>query len=271
MASLAKAAVGLFVCLFFYGSVAATAVDGFAPPRGKGKKPERQRFMSTGTVEALLPNSVIRFSLPNKEIWHVKLAPPKRERDKRTRRYVFKGGTEVQVTGTAKADFLRRGMYIRFSAGFDAKGKSSDTIDLLTIFTPDESRKLGIFREGFAAGDDEVGKKAGATKQFLVSGQLASFKNGIMSVVVGGTKVQIAVAEDAQINVDVNDASLAQKGDKIEVEGHYFQKGAVLGKIVKIELSKPLVGTAKKSKKKPKKSKRPAAKKPKTEPESQQE
>ena len=116
---------------------------------------------------------------------------------------------------------------------------------MLTIFSPNESRKVGIFREGFAEG----GKEAGATTQYLVSGQLASFRNGKMSVVVGGRRVQIAVADDVKIKVDVSDPSLAQKGDKIEVRGHYFQKGAVFGEIVAIELSQPLVGASKKTNK----------------------
>ena len=242
MASLARNAVVATVCLFFFCSLTTA---GFAAPRGKDNKPKRQRFTSTGTIEALLPKSVIKFTLGTKETWHVKLKAPKRQRDKQTKRYVFKGGTDVQVTGTAEPNFLRSGMYVRFSAGFDAKGKSSDVIDLLTIFSPNESRKVGIFREGFVEGE----KEADATTQYLVAGQLASFKKGKMIVVVGGRRVQIAVAEDIKIKINVSDASLARKGDKIEVRGYYFQKGAVFGEIVAIELSKPLVGATKKSKK----------------------
>jgi hypothetical protein len=254
MPLLAKNAVITTVCLIFFCSLTAPDVCGFAP-RGKDNKPKRERFTGTGTVEALLPNAVIKFTMASKEIWHVKLEAPKRQRDPKTRRYVFKGGTDIQVTGTAEPSFLRTGMYVRFSAGFDARGKSSDVISLLTIFSPNESRKVGIFREGFAEG----GKEAGAKTQFLVAGQLANFKNGKMSVVVGGKKIQIAVAEDVKINVDVSDPSLAKQGDKIEIKkGYYFQKGAVFGEIVEIELSEPLVGKTKKSrrsssKKKPQK------------------
>ena len=260
MATLAKTAIATVVCLLIF-STTATAV-GFAPPRGKDKKPKRQRFMHTGTIVALLPNSVIKFTLGTKDTWLVKLVAPKRVREKK--RYVFKGGTEIEVTGTAQPGFLRSGMYVRYSAGFNAKGKSSDKIDLVTIFTPNKIRKVGVFREGFV--EKEGGNKAGAITQFLVCGQLASFKNGKMTVVVNGKKVQVDVAKDVKIMVDVSDPSLVKKGDKIEVRGYYFKKGAVFGESVKIELSKPLGGAKKKSKKpkKPNKPKRSASKKPKS-------
>ena len=260
MATLAKTAIATVVCLLIF-STTATAV-GFARPRGKDKKPKRQRFMHTGTIVALLPNSVIKFTLGTKDTWLVKLVAPKRIRKKNTRQYELKGGTEVEVTGRAQPDFLRSGMYVRYSAGFNAKGKSSDKIDLVTIFTPNKIRKVGVFREGFA---EEEGNKAGAITQYLVCGQLASFKNGKMTVVVNGKNVRVDVAKDVKIMVDVSDPSLVKKGDKIEVRGYYFKKGAVFGESVKIELSEPLGGAKKKSKKpkKPSKPKRSASKKPK--------
>ncbi len=141
MRSLARTAVVMSVCLFFFSSVAATAIDGFAPPHGKKKKPMRQRFMATGTIEALLPNSVIKFTHGTNETCLVKIEAPKRQRDKKTRRYVLKGGTEVEVTGTAKPDFLRAGMYVRFSAGFNAKGKTSDEIDLIRRWIADGAER----------------------------------------------------------------------------------------------------------------------------------
>lgn len=262
MATLAKTVIATVVCLLIF-STTATAVGFARPGRGeKNKKPKRQRFMHTGTIEALLPGGVIKFTLGTKDTWHVKLAAPKRHRDKKTGRYFFKGGTEVEVTGRAQPDFLRSGMYVRYSAGFNAKGKSSDKIDLVTIFTPNKIRKVGVFREGFV--EKEGGNKAGAITQFLVCGQLASFKNGKMTVVVNGKKVRVDVAKDVKIMVDVSDPSLVKKGDKIEVRGYYFKKGTVFGESVKIELSEPLGGAKKKSKKpkKPKKPKRFASKKP---------
>lgn len=78
---------------------------------------------------------------------------------------------------------------------------------------------MGIFPEGFAEGR----KQKGAKTQFLVAGQLASFKNGKMTVVVGGKKVQIAVAKAAKINVVMNDPSLVRKVDKFDVRGQYFK------------------------------------------------
>lgn len=258
MASFKRTAAVWVACLTFVFVAAATPASGLAQARGKKKtdEPKRQRFDSHGTIEALLPNSIIKFTLSTKESWFVKLEAPKRHRDKKTRQVTYKGGTEVQVTGTAVKEFLRPGMFVRFSAALNAKGRSSEEIDLLTIFTPNEQRKLGIFREGFAEEEEQDN-----TTRYLVAGQLASFKKGRLSVAIGRRKVQVTVAADATIKVDVNDLSLVRPGDKIEVKGHFFKKGAVLGKTVTIELRQPL-GVAQEKKKKTPRSRRRSPKKP---------
>jgi hypothetical protein len=163
--------------------------------------------------------------------------------------------TKVQCTGTAEPDFLRSGLYVRFSGEFDNRGTGKGDLSELEIVTPSEIVRPGVVRDEPGGLDEKPKKKVkNEGGKFLVVGQIRSIKNGQLLVAAPTvpTGLKVNVAAGAKINVDVNDVTLAQQGDEIEVKGNLVQPaqngqpGQVVASEVTIKLAKPLSALSKK-------------------------
>ena len=107
-------------------------------PPGRGKRPAQlptELFRAEGTVEAI-GRGVIQILTDSNQPWMVWIAPE----------------AKIHVLGTAKADFVRPGMFIRFKAEIDkrSKGKIKEKVNELTIFTPfrEPQDAVGLWPEG---------------------------------------------------------------------------------------------------------------------------
>lgn len=106
-----------------------------------------------------------------------------------------------------------------------------------------------------APGDRPAGRRAGKSPQqnlegqnLLIGGQIASIKGEgrvTLNVPNLSPKLRVQIAEDAEIDVDVAELSLARPGARIDLVGMMFQPG--MGQIseANIELAEPLAGSAK--------------------------
>ena len=240
---------GLLVGLLLVSVHAAQAQYAQAQP------PKKEKFDASGTVQGV-SGLVIQMTI-GEDAWLVGLTPPKRKYDKEKRQYVSEGGTELKIEGTATLDFLKRGMFVRYTANFNRKGKTDDKVNSLTIFTPNDSQRVGIFPENPAIALDP--NDAAATAPYLVAGTLVSAKNGKLSVRVAGRTISAELAEEPVVNLSVSDLRYLAKGAKIDVKGHYFVKGKAIGETVEVQLVEPLTGTAKKPPAKTPPAKKPAA------------
>lgn len=232
--------------LVVVGVSAAVAAQMGRPPLGRGGlQPPVEAFASQGTIEGIAPGRIQMLSSTNQR-WMVVTSPQ----------------TRIELSGTATADFLAAGMYVRFTAEIDKQGNVKDKVSQLTIFSPSRQSPPGIQpagaageagaggeqeKLGAAPGRAEGGKrhaKPGGGVQagaYAVAGQIAGVQNGVFSVAAPGATLTIEVAEDAKIDLQVADLRFARQGDKISVQGKMVpgKPGLVQALYVKIEAAAP--------------------------------
>lgn len=164
-------------------------------------------------------------------------------------RWVFKLAqtTELQVTGMASVEYLRPMMFIEFEADLDRRGKSSNPVTEVTIFTPSQQRFPGVFPAGMGGPDEAAGgaapaakKDPNATTRYKVLGRITAMKNESLTVNASRAVVRVDLAKDAKVKLDVADLSVVQKGDKIKASGSSVREGFADAKSVTIELAQPL-------------------------------
>jgi hypothetical protein len=232
-------------------------------------KPELEPFAAEGTVQAVTRGR-IQMSTDSAQNWTLMVDPK----------------AVVHVTGAAEPDFLRNGLSVRFTAELDKGGVANEKIQQLTIFTPSPENPPGVWPEGErpAAGKGPEGElrggidadngpairkapeggrrrgsgadngpaaaKALAPGVYTVAGRITSFRKGRLTVNAGRSTVRADVAEDAKIDVDFADYSLAKQGDKISVtKGATFagRAGLAQAQELTITLSEPLAPPKKKT------------------------
>jgi len=163
--------------------------------------------------------------------------------------------TKVKCTGTAEKEFLRPGLYVRFSGDFDNRGAAKGELAELAIVSLSETVRQGVVQNS-PAGLAEPPKKKVKYEggNYLVIGQIKGVKNDQLEVTVPGVPsgLKVSLAETAKINVEADDVSLVQQGDEIEVKGNLVQPGQngqpgqVVAGDVTIKLAKPLSAQSKK-------------------------
>jgi hypothetical protein len=177
---------------------------------------------------------------------------------------------KITVAGTAEPGFLKGGLFVRFEAKLDKQGNVKEDVTKLAIVVLSENNQLRLDPD-IGPGDDlkELEKKGPVN--YLIIGRLKSFKKSELQVVTPGKDIKAKLAEKPEITVDVDDLSLVNVGDKIEIKGKLRQApgaggvaaapGLVFADEIKVTLANPLAGkksAAKKagkktSEKKPKK------------------
>ncbi len=164
-----------------------------------------------------------------------------------------KGKPKIEVTGTAMADSLAPGMFVKFKGDFDNKGEGKGEVKELEIFTPGEKEPLAATPSGGAV--DVSASKKGPTSTFPttyeIAGRITGTKNRTITVTCPGLTVHAEVAEDAKIKVNVADLRFASAGDKVEVHGwtgNMKGRQVAYATEVKVQMANPLPGTAPKKK-----------------------
>lgn len=210
--------MGLFV--FVIGVLAAPASAQFGVQgRGPGgrkqpgvKAPPPERFSASGTVEGVIRGK-IKIKSKTDQVWIVNLTK----------------GTEVVVKGEADPETLARNMWIRATMGIDRKGRTHKPVEALTVISRREDTVIGVFPVQAAAGFDEPApdpkaqQDPNATTDYDVVGMLTGMKKGKYTVKTLAANKQVDIefemAEDAKVDVSVDDYSLAKPGDEITVSG----------------------------------------------------
>ena len=172
---------------------------------------------------------------------------------------VYDKFSNVEVTGKAKFEYLRPGVFVRFTvAEKDKKGNATGEISGLTVCSPDD------LPAGVESDDLE-----GVSGPWLVTGLIKQIaKTGKATVAAGQTAIKIQFPEDIDIAIASRDYGLAQEGDTVTVNGHEIvaPDAKTPGRFVAVKLDIQLVEPAGIP---PKKGKKPAkpAKTPKGKPE----
>jgi hypothetical protein len=159
----------------------------------------------------------------------------------------FDDKSKIKVTGTATADFINKGLFVRFKGTFDRHGKGTEPIKEFVIFTPDADNSVGAVESGGSNAFDEPtpGKKKGPpppTAMYEVAGRITAAHLNLITVDCGNMKIRAEVAPDATVKLDSSDLSWASSGDLAKVKGSVDQPphGTAIASEVSIELSTPL-------------------------------
>jgi hypothetical protein len=188
-----------------------------------------------GTIEAISQGEIKMVSKVNQPV-----------------RIMILPATVIHLTGTASPDYIRKGVYVQFTADVDSKHAVKEKISHLTVFTPTREKGAGLISADapeamgapdstFPAQDTGTGKSSKHTgtsshkssgnghkppapvklpATCIVRGQVKSCTSGNLVIVAGrGGKIEAVMADDAAIRVDVADLSAASKGDAITVQG----------------------------------------------------
>ncbi len=212
------------------------------------EKPKQEKISASGTIKGVVPGGLLVVSAEGDQ-WQVALDPK----------------AEVYVSGSATPSFLRPGMLVKFNGKFNKKAETVEPLSSITVFTPRQEKKpsgeeagggsdlaKGLFQIEEPSPEKEKKKPV---ESFDVSsgGAIVSARGGKLSVRGAEAMFKIALADDAQVALDVSDYRLAREGDKIELEGWTYQGDVtkVIANRVTIRMTEPL-GEKKKEVVKPK-------------------
>jgi len=157
---------------------------------------------------------------------------------------------------------------VRFEAKLDKKGNVKEDVAKLAIVVLSENNQLMCDADIQPGEELEDLEKKGPVN-YLIIGRLKSFKKGELLVATPVKDIKAKLADKPEITLDVDDLTLVNEGDKIEIKGKLRRAfgaaaaatpGFVLADEIKVTLAKPLVGKKSAAKKKVKKT---AEKKPK--------
>jgi hypothetical protein len=159
---------------------------------------------------------------------------------------------QVSYVGTAKADWLRPGMWVRFRGSFNARGQMETPLGELSVFTPRRDDRLGLmpeerFGEGLFGDDKPSARGPGAKAEavpYSVAGRVAGLSRGKMRVAAGPMPLVVDLPDEVRISIDVADVTLARQGDVVEVQGWSSPMAPyrVMARRVTIRSEEPLTG-----------------------------
>jgi len=240
----------LFVVAGLLLDVVGAEAQNFRRPAGR-EKPKTEPFSGDGSVVALAAGRVQMHTIADQN-WMIWIAPE----------------AVIHVIGTAEPDFLRTGMCIRFTANIDKNGKANAPVEQLTLFTPTPNAPIGVWPEGMSPSDEGYQDPNGAMggmqggmgngmqggglaknqpapqfARYTVAGRITRARSGKFTVNCGRGLVEIQLAEQPEIKIDIVDYSVVKPNDRISVtKGKMFpgQMGIAQAQELTFELSEPL-------------------------------
>ncbi len=162
-------------------------------------------------------------------------------------------GESVEVKAPATLQFLKRGMTVHFTAEFNAQGKAVSEVGRITVFTPTQDKRPGVYPMGgggaspalkaiFNDGDRPVQPVQPQSKTFAVAGAIRSLTPMAIVVAAGSTAVTAPLGQTTSVAVEVKDLRYARPGDKIRINGWYIpaQPGRAYAKSINVTSTQPL-------------------------------
>ncbi len=226
-----QARFSLGLCLF--AVLVIVSESSVALAQATKKPPER--VSGTAKIEALVPPDGFQIKL-KEETFLLK----------------FKKKTPPRVTGTATFDLLKPGHSMQFNAMFNKKtGQVRDPVKKFILYTECAEFTPGVFEDTLVkvGPDDDP-----AYSPYVVSGQVKNVRGQtvLLSVPGVGATVKVEVAENAKIDLNIDDISVVQPGDSITLsradKDPKNPKNVNLS-LGTIKLAKPLSAPSKQAKK----------------------
>ncbi len=168
--------------------------------------------------------------------------------------------SQIQYLGTAKIEWMKQGLYIRFATELDEKMQASKPLSEIELFTPrndvrrarnEEELKRnvpGIYPAGVAKGtnlleDPKKGKEVTPkSQQCNVVGQIMLFDKEAIMVQAGAARLKVPILETTKVSVRFNTVELSKAGDAVKVSGLFSPKtpDQVMAQSITITGAQPL-------------------------------
>jgi hypothetical protein len=145
----------------------------------------------------------------------------------------------VFVQGKLKPEQLQQGMIVRVTGTLKGTAIDGDVSEV-KIYTSADGYQPGVLQD---APDQPA----------TITGQLASAKNGVLTINAGRKRVTAKLAEGAKIILDTKDYSIVKGGEPIYIDGRTTDGKNVTARKIVITIGQPLeepkpTGKAKKAK-----------------------
>jgi hypothetical protein len=167
---------------------------------------------------------------------------------------------KIEVTGTADPDFLKPGLWVKFTGDIN-KGKVSAPVNELEIVDQRTAMVNEKEKSRSAQTSTDAGAKKGkgaatgtAANSGPILGKITAYKSNELTLETGSGTVKADLGPNPSIKVNVSDFSWAQPGDTVDVKGWYMQPGAAMAQDIKVTIKDPLGDNSKKKAKADKKS-----------------
>lgn len=134
--------------------------------------------------------------------------------------------TRFQFIATAKPAFLQRGMLVRFQGTFNQAGVSLSPVTKVELFQPISGKVAGHARQQYIPGvypeQHEQNQPLPAVATCDIVGAVTGLDpSGLLLVQAGKQPVRVQLSPDVTFELRLNNLSLAQEGDPVNVAGFY--------------------------------------------------
>lgn len=200
--------------------------------QAQGKKPERKNVQLKGSIEDMARGGIAKIIDGNQAEWFVKL-------DQKT---------AFTFSATAEPEWLRRGMWVRFTTKYNSKGEPQEMLKEVVVFVPKKGDKLGIYGEDKSPITNPFTKSLSNVPEgeklltFTVAAQVKTLKASELAVAYQRFAIAVPIGERTKILVEVPDPSLIRKGDEVSIRGWQVpgSENAVVATTVAVTAKEPL-------------------------------
>lgn len=202
--------------------------------------PNTLSFEETDCTLEQYRSGLMQVRTSKQELWLLKIVPQ----------------TTITVDGEAEAEYLRPGLTVQITGKVNRKEMLEEPISKIELLNQKGRPALGMFPAG-EEGDNVRPVRNPGPGEYRIRGKVAAYKNGQLTIAIGGNRIAGTLADDVEIKFSSNDPALAGSGDKVKVKAwHYVNSkpipqmnipGKALAEDINIKLAKPLEASRKRS------------------------
>ena len=147
---------------------------------------------------------------------------------------------QIEVTGEAAREMLQPKQFVSCAVALDEFGKVTEPAGRV-LFS--DGGVPGVVAGGL--GLAEPGAKRIANKRpagsYTINGPIKQVEGDVITVQIGDERFNITVPQDAELVVKSTNVGIASRGDAVEVEGNFYQRGQLLVTSLKVTLANPVM------------------------------
>ena len=145
----------------------------------------------------------------------------------------------VEVTGVASREMLQAGQFVSVGVTIDETGKVTEPVTRVVF---PGGGVPGVTTPGLGVGEPGAKRLPGKRPagDYLVSGPIRLVKEDVITVQAGRDKFEISIPDTAELVVNTRDIGLVGRGDTVDVEGKFLQRGQLVATTLSVTLANPV-------------------------------